>query len=388
MIFFAEINKNREDHLQINIAMLNVILCGIDFNTDINLFGSKKHLNLLTKNRFHLHKLIYNFLPVIDGGLMVWPFKYLLESYALLKIFIAAKKKQPDFIFFSSLFPFTHFTYLLLKPFFKNVKVLIALHGELNYINSDIEFKYKLLGYFLKKNISNKRNNNTYYLVYSDHIKNKILNDYKVNEKKIYCLDHPYVYTNNSYNTLVSSPLLIGSIGIASVSKNTHLIFDLANQSKLLIKEKKIEFKILGKSMIDILPFKNNLVNYNYSNVMLSKQQYQIEIANLHYVIFFYGDNTYSLSPSGVFFDAIEFEKPIIVLQNQLFDFYFKRFGNIGYSCRNFEELKNTVEIIANKPPTEEYQLQIDNIKKIKNSLSIKNLGEIFWNTIGLKFKA
>jgi hypothetical protein len=379
MIFFAEINKSNESHLAINLAMLEILLKN-DFYSKIRVYGERKHLELLRNRNVIIDKIEYKFIPVIEGGFLIWPMKLFLESISIFRILRDAKREKVHFVFISSMFPLAHFAYLLIRPFFKELKVIIGLHGELQYIKRENIFKYKFLGFFLRLSLKNKYDKKTLFLVYSGMIQKNLLEEIPEVKNKVFWIDHPYKYSVVPHENMISFPLVIGSIGIASKTKNTHFIFKLSDILEDIVVNKNLRFKILGKSMKDILPFQNNNVEYTYQNVMIPKDEYQRDIELLHYIIFFYDNNFYSLSPSGVFFDAVEFEKPIIALKSDLFIYYFERFGNIGYLCDSLEDISILLKELVINFPEDQYFIQIDNIRKIKKTIDIENLTKIFWN--------
>ncbi len=379
MIFFAEINKSKQSHLEINIAVLEILLKN-DFHSKIRVYAEQKHLELLRNSNVIIDKLECRIIPVVEGAFVVWPIKFLLESISIFRILRVAKRENVQFVFISSMFPLAHFAYLIIRPFFKDVKVIIGLHGELQFIKRENPFKYKFLGFFLRLNLKNKYDKKTLFLVYSEMIKKNLLDEIPEVENKVFWIDHPYKYSFVPHKKKISFPLVIGSIGIASKTKNTHFIFKLSDILKDIVGNKNLKFKILGKSMKDILPFQNNNVEYTYQKVMIPKDEYQRDIQLLRYIIFFYDNNFYSLSPSGVFFDAVEFEKPIIALKSDLFIYYFERFGNIGYLCDSVEDMGILLRELVLNFSEDEYFIQIDNIRKIKTTINIENLSKIFWN--------
>ena len=80
--------------------------------------------------------------------------------------------------------------------------------------------------------------------------------------------------------------------------------------------------------------------------------------------------------------DAISFEKPVIAIKNDFFEYYFNKFGNIGYLFDNVNDMaKKMIEITAN-PNEEEYFIQKENIKTIKRYIDINYISnsEDFYN--------
>jgi hypothetical protein len=203
---------------------------------------------------------------------------------------------------------------------------------------------------------------------------------------RLISIDHPYSYSYPGNYSILDRPIIFGSIGIASKVKNTHLIFQLAYNFRKFVKNGVVKFKILGKSISDILPFQNNYVDHNVSKVMIPNEEYYQNIKFVHYFVFFYGNDLYSLSPSGVFFDALEYEKPIIGIKNDMLTHYFKRFGEIGYLCENLEEMSSLINKIINDFPITDYESQVINIRNAKKRIEINVIKDGFWESISSQF--
>ncbi len=380
MIIFAEINKTSESHIAVNIAMLEILLKQVGCS-QVKIFSEKNHLSYLKKRNKVIEDIDTRVISVIEGRFFFWPLKVLLEFLALIKIFSYARISKAKFVFISSIFPLSNLAFLIVRPFFKKIKVVIGIHGELQLIKSK-SFKNKLLSFFLKLNLKKTSDSKTYFLVYSEMIKNNLCDIIPKIKNKIISIDHPYSYSNKELIREVIKPIQIGSIGIASKSKNTHLIFYLASALKNNINNGSVKFKILGKSIPDILPYKNHYVDYIYIKTMIPEVEYYKQIESLSYFIFFYGNDLYSLSTSGVFFDALDNEKPIIALKSDLFNYYFNRFGDIGYLCEDIEEMIELIGVLSTRFSNQKYNIQVENIRKAKKSLDINIIKKTFWDAL------
>ena len=110
---------------------------------------------------------------------------------------------------------------------------------------------------------------------------------------------------------------------------------------------------------------------------MLTQNTYQI-LVQIDYALFTYKLNSYKYTASGALIDAINFEKPIIALSNDYVKSYFDIYGNIGYLCNSYEELKNKIITITKNFPKEEYEIQVKNIQNIKKRENLKNIPYLF----------
>jgi glycosyltransferase involved in cell wall biosynthesis len=376
MLIFAETNKSNFSHLAINIAMIKILLNSKKCYK-LFVFGDKKQIFHLKGS--DLDGFDNKYIKVLEGRFYMWPIKIILEFISILRVFIKAKNSNSKLVFFSSLFVFSHFSFFFIRFFFKESKVVIALHGELQYLFDNRKLKYRFLSFYLKLNILNKNDKHTKILVYSDFIKNNLLKSYPYLAKKIISIDHPFNYSEINDQIDYSYPLSFGCIGIASKEKNTHFIFELAKHLKTHIINEKLRFIILGKTLSNISPYGNDFVNYNISKSMVPAEEYYQNIMKTDFFLFFYDNYCYNYSPSGVLFDSFQFEKPLVVIKNDMFVYYFNRFGDIGYLCDDIDQMKSVIGNLTNNFDSNRYSQQVLNIKKIKKAIGIDLLSENFW---------
>ena len=76
-----------------------------------------------------------------------------------------------------------------------------------------------------------------------------------------------------------------------------------------------------------------------YDDYLIPKDDFEKLVVKAHFILMFYGQE-YDLKTSGVFFDAINFLKPIIALRCNLTEYYFNKFGDIGYLFETLEDMK------------------------------------------------
>jgi hypothetical protein len=101
------------------------------------------------------------------------------------------------------------------------------------------------------------------------------------------------------------------------------------------------------------------------------------------YAVFFYPADSYRLTASGAFFDALAFAKPLIAIRNPFFEHYFSRFGDIGYLCDDYAEVKKMVSDILMHGSGGRYERQIKNLLRCRKSLSLEKIGETLAEIIG-----
>jgi hypothetical protein len=87
----------------------------------------------------------------------------------------------------------------------------------------------------------------------------------------------------------------------------------------------------------------------------------------------FYPKEAYQFMPSGVFFDAIKLEKPIIAIRNSFFEYYFSLLGNIGFLVDDLVEMKVLIGKL-DRGEIDCYKEQLNHLHQAKEMLSIESI--------------
>ncbi|WP_343567416.1 hypothetical protein [Sphingobacterium sp.] len=346
---------------------------------DLKVFSSEQHLRAIHLDEKDMKKVSYQSIRVIEGNWKSWFGKVFLESYNAVKIFRKARIDRPSFVYISSVFPISQLFIKIIKKFFPDIHVIIGLHGEMEFLKSNKSSKLRFLGWFLKNSFK-IRGNNLKYLVFGDVIKENLKAYNFLPPTSLLSIDHPYDYRDgNRPNLSKLNGLKLGTIGIGSVNKRTHNLFLLAEAFKNQVLSNEVSFGLIGTMLPDLEPFVNAYVKTNGSNMILSKKEFEDKIFELHYSLFFYDNEFYSLCASGAFFDAVKFEKPILAIKNDYFSYYFDRLGNIGYLFDNLEDMKVKIAMLLFDNYEQEYLQQVANLQRAKRTLSIENISRDFF---------
>jgi hypothetical protein len=299
------------------------------------------------------------------------------------KILNEINRNKESFIFITHIYPISLIFFKFLKKMYPKVRVICTIHGEIEYLFNGVG-KYQKLIACAYNLIFKIKNENFLYLFLTKVSKNILINTKKLQENEILTCATP---TQKNIEYFVkqanSSILRIGHVGSAGIRKNVNLLYKLAESLKDEISKNSLELSIIGSLEKGIKPYMNTWVKDFVSgqeSIQLERDVFNKELQNLDYCVFFYGKNDFILRNSGAFIDAINYEKPIIVLQNDFFEDVFKDAGYIGYICKDLEEMKNLVKkLLANQNDTQ-YMVLKKNIVKYKKSLNYidvaKNLKE------------
>ncbi|WP_058485668.1 glycosyltransferase family protein [Defluviitalea phaphyphila] len=304
--------------------------------------------------------------------------QYIIGVFYDIYYYIKAKE-----ILFLTINPFSLFFIKFLNILLKK-KVIFVCHGELDSLRKEglnyfsIYYRFILILFRFIFNI--KINMNIYYIILGESIKNNLLqlNPY-YKKLNLIVIDHPYDYSETFFkgikreNKSKNNTIKLGIVGVATKEKNSDKIFELADMFQQEIKDKKLEFTIVGK-------IKFNIEKYNKHNVkmpglgkdLIEREEYERIVNELDYILFFYDKDSYKLIASGSFFDAIKMGKPIISIKNDFFNYYFSKYGDMGYLCDNINDMINVINnLLLKNIKTDVFK---NNIKRAKNDLSYNNI--------------
>jgi len=375
-IFVADFYRIDREHLIYNMSMLKILSEFQEFDM-VTFLGDKGQIELIQLEEAFRKKNSVKFFsryvhPKVGGK--EWMFKIWYEFTNMFSLL----KTVPDesLIFFCSLSPITSFLYKLIKRFYKRKKVVITLHGDIDFIQQNKSKLRNWLGKFFKWSFRMK-DQNTKYLVLSNTIMKNLIREDILLENEVYAINHPYVFDFlEKHEKVRKFPVRIGHIGVASLEKNTQLIFNLAKIFEDEIKQNKIIFSIIGMTT-NIHDFNNGLVEYQNDKEMLSKSLFNDKIAELDYSIFFYRDQNYKFCSSGAVLDAIHHRIPIISFKNQGFVSIFNDApGPIGYLCADIDEMERVIRGILNNDNGSEYNEMQNNLTAYQNSFTIDYVKE------------
>ena len=386
MIICADLNMFGNAHVPINSSLLKMI--SNIFNEDKILFiAEKEHLEKV-KGNVDCYNINYieKINPFSNSGFQIF-LKEVLECINFLKILYLYKKDKANLIVIFSMFSLTHYFIKLIKILLPEVNILVVLHGELEYMREKKRLNIRLFGLILKKALILKNDVNMYYLVLGKVIKKNLLEYLNMEEKSIITIDHPYEYSNIVNKNVDFEHIKIATIGVATKAKNTQFIFKLGEALNRFIIIDKLNLSIIGILDKSVVSYTNDNVSYLGSNSLLDRSAFEMAIQKIDYAVFFYDNNYYKMCASGAFFDAIKFEKPIIAIKNDFFNYYFNILGNIGYLCDDYNQLEKKIVWIVNNRPSEEYQIQVNNLQKAKEILSLVNIEKCLKNEIDKIFR-
>ncbi|MDR1129677.1 MAG: hypothetical protein LBK96_01670 [Prevotellaceae bacterium] len=378
MIVVLELNQTGKSHVPVNSAFLKVIE-GFPGNK-LCFFSEREHSRSVRQFPGNDVNVEYHpFTQIKDFRL--FPVREIISFLKLIQVLFFVRMKGVKLLFITSISPPSHFVLKLLFPLFK-CRAVVTLHGELEFLRENKKGFWKCWGKILKASLCFGNSGDLKYLVLGEIIRNNLLQTVKLNPDSVLSIDHPFIYSDIKNKTLDERHLRLGSVGVASLHKKSYRIFQLAEDFKEEIAGGRIRFEIVGRVLPNMHSHVNEYVDYSSENDLIDRDSFEDRAANLDYLLFFYDNDFYRLCSSGAFFDAVNFEKPVLAIKNDFFCYYFNRLGNIGYLFDSETELSLKVKELLNDFPVEEYNRQAGNLKKAKEILSLSSISVSLYNQL------
>jgi len=211
------------------------------------------------------------------------------------------------------------------------------------------------------------------YIVLGDAIRKELLARFSDVEPYIASIDLPYDYADDAgYIPFRDGAVRFGALGVLRKAKGSHLFLRLAREVLSEATTYHPRFICVGP-VVDKKLRKHigEAVSVPSPDTPLSKEEYSSHAGQLDYAVFLHGAEAYTLTASGVMFDAFSHLKPVIALRSPFITGYFEKMGNIGYLCDRFVEMKMLVLRLLEHPPVAEYEEQRQAILRGRELLRI-----------------
>lgn len=308
--------------------------------------------------------------------------RYFLSTLHNIRILLTSKKEDILFYNYNNVFSIRLIDFI---NRFKKTNVIICCHGEIEFVSLPTEVLplYKKVMSKLVKSYFNKNNHiparNINFIILSDIALTNLspyLSDELIN--RFSSIDHPIVPVAikkfNENETSNSRRLRLGTVGILNEYKGSELYKRLIK----IVKEngKDAEFSAIGHIQCDAEPFKRLGVYMPVNpEEPLPEDEFIKKVQELDFILYFYSSDKYKLTASGALLDAIRLRKPIIALRNDYFQYFFSKYGSLGY-------LVDSVQDMANLIVDSESLCKDFNFDEIETKLSVEKLQPTFNNII------
>ena len=369
MILICEIMFDRGAHVPFNAGVLATIREAFP-RDELAFYGAAAHIEQLKKQvgQALASSIIWNEICPIPPGS-----SYGERFFRELKVirYLCRKLSQcpTSRLLLTSAFPSTVLAMKVARLFrTKNPMVQMVLHGLSGvsgrrrmhpvYRFQDMNTALTLLG-----------NSGIQYLVLEESIRDRVVNSLPRLFGKIESLDHPISPNEGAVDVAdLSDPIRFGFLGTALKSKGYPLFVAVANNITAKY-GRRAEFHVIGRC-----PTESKYVNGTDvlttppTAEQLTREDFIRGITPLHFIVLPYEAVSYTLAASGVFLDAIAWQKPVIARVIPTFQAMFEKYGDIGYLFNNDSELMSIVEQILQTADIARYRRQALTLGDVRKS--------------------
>lgn len=206
---------------------------------------------------------------------------------------------------------------------------------------------------------------NVAFISYSPHLKDCTHSLFPQNVlRKFSFLHHPYVYESNTYDQ-VHNGIKVSVMGACNASANYIISNSLCHGDNCFVS--------MGGGVIqpDIVN-ENRIINIESGN-RITREEINKVISETDYYLIPYNRKQYRISASGVLFDAINYRKPIIMMDSPLLRYYNERF-DIGYFFTNPDDAAKFISKVFSKSErSDDYCMKVLNMEKAITVMSNEN---------------
>ena len=362
MILIVDTVRQSGEHMSLNHQIISTLTQN---KKDVTFMTSEEYwLSISPELQDDLHFIKTSVLPSGILGII-------RTIFVLIEV-ISLSRKFKKIIFLSSITYNTFLISIISKLGIISSNVFIFLH-EVSYIDSNSK-SARLAAFFLKLALKIGLRKGSKFIVTGHYILEELSNRVPLSLSSVASIEHPTSYIQNSESDIsYDAPITMTSIGVQNIEKNSQLIEELAYHNQYLISDNKIKFSTVGRLAF---PYNSSssVIHYGlkYADYLIPRDDFEKLAFQAHFILMFYGKE-YDLKTSGVFFDAVNFVKPIIALRCNLTEYYFNKFGDIGYLFESLEDMKKGVQEITTAFDAERYNVQISNLKTAKKRTEPSN---------------
>ncbi|HTY90743.1 MAG TPA: hypothetical protein VMC84_06145 [Methanocella sp.] len=304
------------------------------------------------------------------------------------KIFHIARKNGCDKVLFCSITGSTLFSIKTLMKFYSELKCVVIPHVILETILDKPPGNPIEMPFWFRRVLGEGNNDNIFYLVLGESIRERLCREIPKLAGHVGAMDHPYHFVNTERSirklSIDDSTISFGFFGIGLRKKGIDLFVRMAGELREMKAMMRPNFVVIGK-ILDKETRSRPLDHLEVPSPVqpLSRDQYDYYANKVDYSLFLYRANTHRLNPCGTMYDAFSYLKPMIAIGNPYLEYYFRTYGDIGYLCEDYEDVKATILKILNEKPDARYLEQQKNLLNARDRLKIYGIPDeirSFWN--------
>jgi hypothetical protein len=216
------------------------------------------------------------------------------------------------------------------------------------------------------------------YIVLEESIRQTMVHKLPFLAGKVEAFEHPVSPYEGAVQTMdLRAPIRFGFLGLADHAKGFPVFNELADQITAKY-GMRVEFHAIGHLPAGTPMRVSETLVTKPGTTLMSRERFLNAVQMLHFIVLPHEAQAYQLTASGVFLDAIAWQKPVIARKIPIFEALFAKHGDIGYLFTENSQLKEIVEGIVQCVNNSLYRHQSANLAKARKSRDPAELAESY----------
>jgi hypothetical protein len=382
VVVLADFRASAQEHCEINRFFLHFYR--VTLRKSVHLFAEKAHVACLTRDvsvdyagRFWKTYSRKRILVVFLREIMAGP--------RLLRVILHARKHRAEMLHILYLSQFAHLiARLMLGIVSPGCPVLLTMHGELEALLRK-EKRFWKADFWLP--VALRLSPNNLFPVLLGRSVRTEMEHLGFDTSRFIEIEHPYSFGDSAPASSTCQnahrPLRVGSIGLASLTKGSELLYALADRFQDEIAEERISFCHIGRLHNNMRGLASPHVHTFTDGNSLDEAEYNRQIDALDAVLFFYPLNSYRLTASGALFDVIRHNKRMLTFPNSYFSWVLRKApGDMVQYADDLGQMEAILRgWLVNMPP----QPEGDPYAAVRREHSVKVVEQIFLDQLHRK---
>ena len=252
------------------------------------------------------------------------------------------------------------------------VRLAIVLHGFLADLGrSHDTWAFKIVRFALSWRNGTGR---YIYILISEHIRDSIDAVLPPLSRHIRVLPSPSSYRDISGadKPFSITNIRLGAAGVFSLSKGTHKLLDVV---LACVDVKHCSFYYIGRMQ---KAWRDKFAEVSGNCTVIDDpddQTFGTMFRSLDFVLFFYPPGSYRFVMSGVLLEAIKYAKPILAVRNPMFDYYFQKYGSLGWLFEGEAEMASFIKTMPSRISEQDLEKIAANYHILQLQLAAESLG-------------
>lgn len=386
MILVFEFTWTGSHHAPGNAATLRAFSAAFPDET-IRVYAEASHLaelehRLRESGNFEFRKMRLSSRFLHRPGLV--SFRRMAQEALSLKYAVARAPAEPCLIILISATSTSIFAASIVQRFMRQSNaVLVGLHGNLNDIRGWRPRNPFAKALDLRSALERRPSKRLRYFVLERALKDSLQELLPSAASVTDVLNLPINLGEEpeGANPPLLYPLRFGFVGQATEAKGISRYLELAQKLKQRYPQD-ARFFVIGRAYPGDDLSRFAVLDHPITHEHLERVKFIELLASMHFVVLPYQEGYYELSASGALLDAMTWQKPIVTLPTPNVEDLFRTYGDIGYLCRSYDQLVETIAELVQHPDPVRYESQRANLARARSARSFYSLKTEYEDTV------